>query len=205
MFTENLCLKKIRSFKPSNPTHPLWFYYHEMYDNFSALNVTFWSLKVMPSHVETKLFYQNISAPEQWVRPFFGLRNWGHFAWPIRTCFFLQIELAFKSRIFVEALTSECNIKLVPTLRTLKKSCLKKREQQIESVIPSDDLSKKEGLCNWNLETSRLSFSSRWLWPNFRMCFIQAVHLSFKKFNSLFGKIPTIPPHRHCVQFYPMF
>jgi len=145
MFTENLCLKKIRSFKPSNPTHPLWFYYHEMYDNFSALNVTFW---VMPSgkalprwdkivlleHIRTRTMSST----------FFGLRNWGHFAWPIRACFFLQIELAFKSRIIVEALTSECNIKLVPTLRTLKKK-----------------LPKKAGTTNWKCRLFRWPLQER--------------------------------------------
>ena len=100
-------------------------------------------------------------------------------------------------RTHFDFITTKCMITTV--------CCLKKREQQIDSVIPSDDLSKKEGLCNWNLETSRLSFSSRWLWPNFRMCFIQAVHLSFKKFNSLFGKIPTIPPTGIVLNFIPCF
>ena len=75
---------------------------------------------------------------------FFGLRNWGHFAWPIRACFFLQIELAFKSRVIVEALTSECNIKLVPTLRTLKKK-----------------LPKKAGTTNWKCRLFRWPLQER--------------------------------------------
>lgn len=91
MFTENLCLKKIRSFKPSNPTHPLWFYYHEMYDNFSVLNVTFWSLKVMPSGKALPR-WDEIVLPEhictEMSSTFFGLRNRGLVAWPIRACFF---------------------------------------------------------------------------------------------------------------------
>lgn len=93
-----------------------------------------WDEIVLPEQIRTR----------QWVRPFFGLRNWGHFAWPIRACFFLQIELAFKSRIIVEALTSECNIKLVPTLRTLKKK-----------------LPKKAGTTNWKCRLFRWPLQER--------------------------------------------
>jgi len=60
----------------------------------------------------------------------------------------LQIELAFKSRILVEALTSDATSKLCHQHFEPSKKATQKSGNHKLIVISSDDLSKKEGLCN---------------------------------------------------------
>jgi len=117
--------------------------------------------------------------------------------------FFYKLRQLFKSRIVVEALKIAMQHQIVPTLPTMKKSCPKSGNNKL--IVSSLQMTfPREKGCVTEIFKPPARFSVHLECdPAFECALFTLCIYPLKKSNSLFGKTPI--PHRHCVQFYPMF